>query len=63
MHDFFAEAGIEQVCFNVEESEGEHVSDLLGEKNLDGLYRSFLEIFWSFARAGGKVGSIRRLTA
>jgi uncharacterized protein len=61
MHDFFVEAGIEEVCFNVEESEGEHVSDLLGEANLDSLYRSFLETFWGLARAGGKVGGIREI--
>jgi uncharacterized protein len=61
MHDFYAQAGIDRVCFNVEESEGDHVSDLLGQADLDMLFRSFLETFWGIARAEGKVRFVREI--
>jgi uncharacterized protein len=61
MYRFFRDAGVQQVCFNVEESEGEHVSDLLHETDLDGIYRRFLEIFWGLARADGDMGYVREI--
>ena len=30
MYEFFVAEGVDHVCFNVEESEGQHVSDMLG---------------------------------
>jgi uncharacterized protein len=63
MHDFYADAGIDRVCFNIEESEGEHVSSLLDQGNLDQTFRSFLENFWRIAKAGGKVGFVREIDA
>ena len=63
MHDFYADAGIGRVCFNVEESEGEHVSSLLDQGNLDQTFRSFLENFWRIAKANGKVGFVREIDA
>jgi uncharacterized protein len=59
--DFYLEAGIKDICFNVEESEGDHVSDLFAVSNLQGLYGSFLERFWNLARASGKFRFIREI--
>jgi uncharacterized protein len=61
LHDFFADAGIENVAFNVEESEGEHVSSLLDQGNLDQTFRLFLEDFWRIAKANGKVTFVREI--
>jgi uncharacterized protein len=61
MHDFFADAGIDRVCFNVEESEGEHVSSLFDQGNLEQTFRSFLESFWRIAKAGGKISFVREI--
>lgn len=59
--DFYLDAGITDVCFNVEESEGDHVSDLFSVSNLQALYASFLERFWNLARASGKFRFIREI--
>ena len=61
LHDFFAEAGISQVCFNVEESEGDHVSGLFGTPDPDASFRTFLQVFWQRARAQGKVTFVREI--
>ena len=61
MHAFYADAGIDQVCFNVEESEGDHVSELFAQADLDRAFKSFLESFWRIARAHGAVRFIREI--
>jgi len=61
LYDFFVAEGIEHVCFNIEESEGQHVSELLGLTDLASRYRLFLEGFWQRARAGGRIGFLREI--
>ena len=51
MFDFYVAEGIERVCFNVEESEGDHVSRSFGEAGIDGAYYRFLREFWRLAAA------------
>jgi len=59
--DFYVAEGIEDVCFNVEESEGAHVSDLLGGNDPQRRFRVFLSMFWQLARQGGKIRFIREI--
>jgi uncharacterized protein len=61
MLDFYLSEGIADVCFNVEESEGSHVSSLLAQTNARGAYKDFLEKFWRLARADGQIGFIREV--
>jgi uncharacterized protein len=51
MFDFYVAEGIERVCFNVEESEGDHVSQSFGEAGIETAYYRFLEEFWKLAAA------------
>jgi len=59
--DFYVDAGIKNVCFNVEESEGDHTSSLFATTDLERLYANFLEHFWQQARASGKFEFIREI--
>ena len=59
--DFFVAEGIEDVCFNVEESEGAHVSDLFSGDEPQRRFRSFLDTFWRLARQGGRIRFIREI--
>jgi uncharacterized protein len=59
--DFYLSEGIDQVCFNVEESEGDHVSDLFKGPELRARYAAFLRRFWHRARASGKVKFVREI--
>jgi uncharacterized protein len=59
--DFYAGEGIEDVCFNVEESEGAHVSSLFGMAGVEARFRGFLEQFWALARADGRIRFIREI--
>jgi uncharacterized protein len=59
--DFYVAEGIEDVCFNVEESEGAHVSDLLGGDGPQRRFRVFLSTFWQLARQGDKIRFIREI--
>jgi len=62
MFDFFVEEGIEQVCFNVEESEGDHVSESFQEAGVEAAYVRFLSEFWRLsAAAPGKITFIREI--
>ena len=62
MFDFYVAEGIEQVCFNVEESEGDHVSRSFGETGIEDAYYNFLREFWRLAAAApGKFASIREI--
>ena len=51
MFDFYGEEGIERICFNVEESEGDHVSRSFGEADIEDSYYRFLREFWRLAAA------------
>jgi uncharacterized protein len=59
--EFYVSEGIEDVCFNVEESEGEHVSGLFARSDAQLRFRAFLGEFWQLARKSGKVRFIREL--
>jgi uncharacterized protein len=62
MFDFYAEEGIEQVCFNVEESEGDHVSEALRETGVEAAYYRFLAEFWRLSAAHpGKIRFLREI--
>lgn len=63
--DFYLSEGIDQVCFNVEESEGDHVSSLFetaeGSPPLRRRYADFLGTFWRLARQSGRVKFVREI--
>jgi uncharacterized protein len=61
MLDFYLAEGIEDVCFNVEESEGSHVSGLFADADPRSLFRSFLERFWKLSRQEGRIRFIREI--
>jgi uncharacterized protein len=62
MFDFYAEEGIEHVCFNIEETEGDHVSESLGSKDVESAYYRFLSEFWRLSAAyPGRVNFIREI--
>jgi uncharacterized protein len=58
---FFISEGIDHVCFNVEESEGDYVSDLFQGAELRQRYERFLRTFWHLARADGRVKFVREI--
>jgi uncharacterized protein len=51
MFDFYVREEIDRVCFNVEESEGDHVSRSFGEAGIADAYYRFLREFWRLAAA------------
>ncbi len=59
--DFYVTEGIEDVCFNVEESEGAHVSNLLAGDEPQRRFRVFLSTFWRLARQDDKIRFIREI--
>jgi uncharacterized protein len=61
MLDFYLSAGIEDVCFNVEESEGDHVSGLFAGHDVQGRFRHFLSEFWRLSRRSGQIRFIREI--
>lgn len=61
MYAFFVAEGIEHVCFNVEESEGQHVSDMLDVADVRERFRTFLARFWQLARASDQVKFVREV--
>jgi len=62
MFDFYLEEGIEQVCFNIEESEGDHVSEVLGARDVENAYYRFLSEFWRLSAAHpGRITFIREI--
>jgi uncharacterized protein len=62
MFDFYVEEGIERVCFNVEESEGDHVSQSFGEAGVEAAYYRFLSEFWRLSTAApGKITFLREI--
>jgi uncharacterized protein len=61
MLEFFLGQGVENICFNVEESEGDHVSGLFAASALQSRFHAFLERFWSLSRQSGKIRFIREI--
>jgi uncharacterized protein len=61
--DFYVAEGIDQVCFNVEESEGDHQSGLFAEEDALQRFADFLQRFWRGARRRGQVPFIREIDA
>jgi uncharacterized protein len=62
MFDFYAEEEIERVCFNVEESEGDHVSRSFADVGVETAYYRFLSEFWRLSAATpGKITFIREI--
>ena len=62
MFDFYVSEGIDRVCFNVEESEGGHVSRPFGETGIEDAYYGFLRELWRLAAAApGKFSFIREI--
>jgi len=59
--DFYLSEGIDQICFNVEESEGDHVSSLFHGPELRKRYAAFLRRFWHLARQSGRVRFVREI--
>ena len=51
MFDFYVEEGIQQVCFNAEETEGGHVSRSFAQSDVEGAYYRFLSEFWRLSAA------------
>jgi len=58
---FYLSEGIDHICFNVEESEGSHVSALFEGVELRQRYETFLRLFWHASRASGKVRFLREI--
>src|SRR5712692_10067432 len=54
MFEFYVDEGIERVCFNVEESEGDHVSRSFAKAGIEDAYYRFLREFWRLAAAAPK---------
>jgi uncharacterized protein len=62
MFDFYVAEGIEHVCFNIEESEGDHVSQSLCETDIETSYYRFLGEFWRLsATVPGKLKFVREI--
>jgi uncharacterized protein len=62
MFDFYRAEGIRDVCFNVEESEGGHVSQLFGEAGIERAYYQFLREFWRLSAAAPEsIGFVREI--
>lgn len=63
LHAFYLSEGIEDVCFNVEESEGNHVSELmnLSRDTMRGKFQTFLHRFWTISRQNPGINFIREI--
>jgi uncharacterized protein len=60
MFDFYVENGIDNICFNIEEKEGNHTtSDLVDSREFGELYRAFLGRFFDLAARRGQKMVIR----
>ena len=58
---FYESEGIADICFNVEESEGAHVSELFSSDGLQARFAHFLGTFWRLARDGRRIRFIREI--
>jgi uncharacterized protein len=63
MLEFYLSEQIEDVCFNVEESEGAHISGLFASANPRARFHTFLQEFWRLARQSGRIRLIREIDA
>jgi uncharacterized protein len=63
LHAFYVAEGIEDVCFNVEESENDHVSELmtLSRDTMRDKFNAFLHRFWTIARRNPGISFIREI--
>jgi uncharacterized protein len=62
MFDFYLAEGIDHVCFNVEESEGDHRSESFAEAGIEDAYYRFLSEFWRLSAAHpGMIKFIREI--
>jgi uncharacterized protein len=63
LYDFYRQEGIRDVCFNVEESEGDHVSELMqqGRAVVRASFRKFLQRFWTLSRQAPGIDFIREI--
>ena len=62
MFDFYVEEGIKEVCFNVEESEGHHVSRSFADVGIEAAYYRFLGEFWRLSASHqGAIAFIREI--
>jgi uncharacterized protein len=61
MLEFYLSEGIEDICFNVEESEGEHTSGLFAGAEPQDRFKRFLSLFWTLARQSGRIRFIREI--
>ncbi len=63
MHAFYREEGIEDVCFNVEESEGDHVSTLMtmSRETMRSRFQAFLLAFRQISRRNPGIRFIREI--
>ena len=57
MYAFFVEEGIDNVCFNVEESEGQHVSEMMGGDDVRARFHASEAVLAIGARRGS--GEVR----
>ena len=55
------DAGIDQVCFNIEETEGAYRSDMLALADVQQRFQEFLARFWQVARERGAIRFIREV--
>ncbi len=62
MFEFFVSEGIQEVCFNVEESEGSHVSSTFAQDDVEADFSRFLTEFWRLSvNAPGRISFIREI--
>ena len=62
MFDFYVEEGIDEVCFNVEETEGDHVSRSFADSGIEEAYYQFLNEFWRLsASCPGRITFVREI--
>jgi uncharacterized protein len=62
MFDFYVEEGIREVCFNVEESEGNHISRSFADAGIEAAFYKFLSEFWRLsASRPGCIDFIREI--
>lgn len=62
MFEFYVNEGIEHVCFNVEESEGDHVSHAFAQAGIEDAYYRFLSEFWRLSAAQpGRLRFVREI--
>src|SRR5271154_671035 len=58
---FYISEGIDDVCFNVEESEGTHTSGLFTDDDAKHRFRDFLDRFWTLSRQSSQIQFIREI--